>query len=1049
MSDPIDPRPDPGEGGHRPDLVGDSHDPGAPRPAGSDLTRPVDGPGGPDPADPGGSLADPYHQLRELADEPAAPVDVSGEHVTAVLVCHDSASWLPSTLASLTRLDPAPDRLVVVTNTPGDAAGPVLAEAVAAGTIDLLVDGEPGFGFADAVSAALRADEGTALPDAPMAAPDLPERVDALGDPATTGPDGAATGRRHWLWLLHDDLTATPDVLGRLLQHVAADDQVAVTGPTLLVPARGGAPRRLWQSTVSVSGTGRSVALAEPDEVAQGQLDRPERVLGLSTCGLLVRRDVYDELGGLAPETPVFLDGVELGWRATRAGHRVVTTPAALLMHRRVGRAGLRASSATGEHPAAVERALAMSLVAAHRHGVPAVLTGVRMVWGCLLRMLGFVLGKTPDRSAEEWRALRAYLSDGPRRRALRARIDQSPSTEAGRAAAASLRPPWWHSLRVGAEWCAGALADRFRALTGRPDTSLDELTGDDFAGHEDAGPPWWRTALLLAVGLVAVGGVFGRWVVPGLLTSTQLLPGASTLATTWARYLTPPGEAPAPPWLGLLAVLATPLGGRTDWVLVLLVAGGTALALLAGYAALRAVDVAGPAAWWGAGVWALLPTVLGAQQRGSLLAVVWAVALPLLVVALTRLLRRTGLQATRGTFGVALALTVLAALAPLVLAPAVLGAGLLIWRRRDLAVRAGIAVGVPVLLLAPWAPTLLTWPGRWLTGPDPALVDPAAPTGWRLLLGQTPGAAWFDGAPVPLLVGAVAAGVIWLLGLLALVRRGGDPVVRAGWVVALVGFGVALALGTRVVAVPPFGDPARPEVTGWLLLAFGALLTAGARGVGAASLPGGLRRVVSVVVAVTVLAVGTAWWAFDGVTGPATRRAADLPPFIVTAMAETPVRTLAVDLTSGEPTWNLLSDDGPRTGDAELGAGLDRAERDEVGALVARLVTTGGDAALSARLAELGVGYLWVRGADPAALTAIGSTPDLQEGSSNEGTQVWSLTLTPTAPTEPTVAPATAVVAVLQLVGLLVVLVMAAPALSREDEDEPVARRGREAGPR
>nr|WP_269449859.1 glycosyltransferase [Auraticoccus cholistanensis] len=946
------------------------------------------------------------------------------------MVAHDSATWLPSALTSLATLDPPPDRLVVVDNTPGGPSGELLQQAVRDGVVDLLVDGDPGHGFADAVAAGLQAAERAAR--------------------AQTATAARAVPRREWIWLLHDDVVATPEVLGELLRHVVAAGDVDITGPTLLRPSRANQPRRLWDTGISVSGTGRAVASAETGEVLQGQLDRPERVLGLSTCGLLVRREVWDALGGLAPEVPVFRDGVELGWRATRAGFTVTTTPTALLVHRRVGRAGLRPASAATAHPAAVDRSLGMATVWAHRRGAAAALTSVRLVWGCLLRMVGFVLGKAPDRAADEWRALRHFLGSRPARQRLRQRVEQAPVAGAGVDRAQRLRPRWWHSLAVGAEWAAGAVSDRFRALSGHPDTSLDELTGDDFAGREDAAPPWWRTPLLLLVALVAVAGVFGRWVVPGVLTSTQLLPGPAGFEASWSRYLDGP-EGLGPPWLGLLALLATPLGGHADWVVVVLLAGGVVLAWAAARAALRSLGVGGATLLGCATVWALLPTVLGAAQRGSLLAAGWAVALPLLVVAGHRMVRRSGLESTRGAFGVALSLLVLAALLPALLLPAAVLAAVLAWRRLRLRWRALVAVGAPLLLLSPWLPDLLARPGRALTGPDPVLAPSEPVAAWRLLLGQTPGAAWSDGGPVPLLVCGSLCGLLWLLALVALVRRGTDRPVLAGWAVALTALLAAVVVSRLVVAVPPYGDPARPEVTGWLLLGFGGLLVAAARGLSGLPAPVLLRRAVSVLCVLTLLGVGTLWWVFDGLTGPVQRRDAAVPAFIATAMEQTPVRTLAVELGQGEPRWNLLSGDGPRLGDTERGTGVTAAERDELARTVVRLVGTGGDEQLSARLAELGVGYLWVTGADPAAVTAIGTTPGLQVGSDVEGSRVWTVTAAPVRAPQPPDGPRAGVtaLALLQLLGLLAVVVMAAPALSREDEEELVARRGRDAGAR
>ena len=58
---------------------------------------------------------DPWAWAAREADE-VERVDVSGLKVTAVLVCHDAARWLPATLNGLAHLDPAPQRLVAIDN---------------------------------------------------------------------------------------------------------------------------------------------------------------------------------------------------------------------------------------------------------------------------------------------------------------------------------------------------------------------------------------------------------------------------------------------------------------------------------------------------------------------------------------------------------------------------------------------------------------------------------------------------------------------------------------------------------------------------------------------------------------------------------------------------------------------------------------------------------------------------------------------------------------------------------------------------------------------
>ena len=63
---------------------------------------------------------------------------------------------------------------------------------------------------------------------------------------------------------------------------------------------------------------------------------------------MLVRRDVWDELGGLDPALPLLRDDVDLGWRANLAGHRVAVVTDAVVHHVEAGTRGSRPLDAGG-----------------------------------------------------------------------------------------------------------------------------------------------------------------------------------------------------------------------------------------------------------------------------------------------------------------------------------------------------------------------------------------------------------------------------------------------------------------------------------------------------------------------------------------------------------------------------------------------------------------------------------------------------------------------------------------------------------------------------
>ena len=57
---------------------------------------------------------------------------------------------------------------------------------------------------------------------------------------------------------------------------------------------------------------------------------------------MLVRRDVWDELGGFDPALPLFRDDLDFGWRANLAGHRVVICSRAVVHHAQAAASGQR-----------------------------------------------------------------------------------------------------------------------------------------------------------------------------------------------------------------------------------------------------------------------------------------------------------------------------------------------------------------------------------------------------------------------------------------------------------------------------------------------------------------------------------------------------------------------------------------------------------------------------------------------------------------------------------------------------------------------------------
>ncbi len=921
-------------------------------------------------------------------------VDVSGVHVTAVLVAFDAARWLPATLAALAGLQHRPARLIAIDNGSSDTTRLLLDRAYDQGLLDAVYAGQHGLGFGHAVKSALRQD-----------------REASVADTAAHLPASQAD-EHHWLWLLHDDAAPAPDALYELLRHVVTDPTIDITGPKLLLPKRRHGGQPLAEIGVSISGTGRRELLLDTGEIDQGQRDVPQPRLGVSTCGMLVRTAVWQDLDGLDPALPVFRDGVEFGWRAHLNDYRVLTTPRAEMTHRQVGRAGLRPRGLTGRRPGKVDRVLGMVVVAGHAPGKMLPLVWLRLVWSCVLHAVGYLLGKVPGRALDEVLALAAFVAHPGRIVDLRTRtaaIDPAPGTNE---VVRSLRPPWWGSLRVGADALGGAVTERYRSVAGDPDAaSLDELTSDDFSSvTEDLPRHAWLNPVVLATVLAVVGslvaarGLYGG----GSLTAPALLPAQDNLSALWRSVWDPipgaPGQS-SPPWLALTAIGSTVLGGQPEWFVSVLICGVVPLALLTAYpVAQRAINDRRVRLWVAAS-YALLPVLLGGTNQGRLSLGVVAVMLPLLAsTARSLVLRRVRTpEAWRGGWGAGVVLVVLVAFEPsMIIFAVLLGAlGLLALRRTPRKMgRIGLAVGLPLLVLLPWLPSIITAPGRLFVGPDAALDGaPPAPEVWRLALGSGLG----SGLP-PLWIGAVVFGVIWLVALVGLARRPQRRLVHAAWATALVGLVMAVGVSRLVVAVPPVGTEVRPWAGVYLLICFAALLLAG--GVGVDGLSSDMLhrsfswlQPVTVVASVLVVAVtvgGAAWWVWAGARGPVARDQLDaLPPYVLNAMhAPERPRVLAIDLAGSEARYVVLSDDRVRLGDADRGFSFGGSTVTDaaIADLVVRVVAGTADSDIVPQLSTFGVGYLWISSASEDEQSRIDNTPGLGTASGNAGGTIWQL---------------------------------------------------------
>lgn len=875
------------------------------------------------------SEPDEGHRFKDLwawADEEGEeqhvpPVDPA--FVTAVMVVRDAGGWLDQQLAALDDLDPRPARIVAVDAGSEDDSPRILAEALASGSIDELVTVGRDTTFAESVLA---------------------------GSGDSTPP---------WLWILHDDSAPEPDALGHLL---AAAPSADVLFPKLLAPRRRNYPDVIAEAGQSISRTGQRVGAAEEGEIDQHQIE-PSAILGGSTAGMLVRGDAWRELGGLAPELPGSRDGVDFGWRANVAGWRVVTTPLAALVHRSAGRTQERPSRV---HPHYDDRLAALRVVGARGTG------GARLALSSWARALGFLLAKSPAYAAAELRAHRRYAATPEATRALAARIPEGDASYAE-----DLLPERFWAVRNALDRIGSGIMDRYRDFT-EPDTTLDDLTSDEFSAHSSTqrrlvSPGALLATVFLVVGIAAAWRLWGA----GTLVGGGLLPAPDGVTAAWEAY-----GADGAPWLGIAAVLGTAALGQPLIVSYALVLLGPLLAALAAHSLLRSVGVAPWPSSIAAAAWASSVLVLGLPAAGDVSGLVLAMAGPLLVKACLAVATddSIGAESLRAPARAAFWLFVVAAFWPFALLLATAGAAaVVVWQRARFAQWAVPVVAV-WLLVAPWLPELFRNPGRWLTGADPLAWPDLPPSGYALLVGRIVE----SGIPVWLSVTfsvGLALAAAWSL------TRVPSPAAR--WAVAgVIAVGLVAGAGASRLAVTVDGDQTRALVTAWALVVVGGMIAAV---VLAHPADGRARRDPALLAVAAVAAVAAGAWPFVGLQGPVRTDPANLPGYVYDVVGSPRAsRALLIAKADGRLEWNIVDRERPRWGSGE------RAPAGEFGADFEGLVQafSGGNVPedLAERLRTLAVSHVWLDGFGDDEILAIGNAAGLTHSAASETAEVFTV---------------------------------------------------------
>ena len=210
--------------------------------------------------------------------------------------------------------------------------------------------------------------------------------------------------------ICHDDIAPEPNALRVLVEELYRSN-AGVVGPKLV---EWNDPAVLQTVGLGLDRFGEVDHVVEPGEVDQEQHDGVRDVFVTPSACMLVRADLFREVGGFDPAIDYHGDDVEFCWRVHHSGARVIVAPSARVRHR---------AALAERRPDLSHRALR----ARHRMRSVATLTGASRLPGrslelVLLTVVELVVGLFTGRFGEALASSRALVGLIPRTGSLVAR---------------------------------------------------------------------------------------------------------------------------------------------------------------------------------------------------------------------------------------------------------------------------------------------------------------------------------------------------------------------------------------------------------------------------------------------------------------------------------------------------------------------------------------------------------------------------------------------------------------------------------------------------
>jgi GT2 family glycosyltransferase len=667
---------------------------------------------------------------------------MSLHRVSAILVVHDGATWLPEVVASLASQTRAFDHIVAVDTGSTDASAKLLKGA----RIPILtMPRETGFGAAIA-----------------SAVEKLPPTIE-----------------NEWLWILHDDCAPAPGALEALLAAIDDRPNVVMAGPKLL----GWHDRtHLLEIGISIATNGARWTGLEDSEYDQGQHDGVAEVLAVSTAGALIRRSVFEELGGFDQNLELFRDDVDFGWRLHAAGHGAIVVTDAIAYHAQASATERREIDVKGaflHRPLLLDRQNAAYVLLANATWWLLPLLALQLLGSAVLRAVGFLFAKLPGYAADEILAIGNLLVKPGE--LLKARKARKLTRLVSPGVVSRFIPSRGRQLRLAIDRAAASLRDFILKPTEESllDESLLDLPTEKELEEEDLLTPvvsrnwssiFRKPFVIIFIFLVLLTLIWSRNRI-GAVSGGSLAPSPSGARDLWDFYFAPWHEvglgskSASPLWMPIIAIASIFTFGNVSLLISLFFIVAPLLLFISGHRVVKRVSENRFITASAALLYAISPTSISAVNSGRIGILVVMILAPFLVEVAMQW-RKIDEFSIRKMSALSLLLALMFAFAPpffialLILTLLAISYDVIEWRSQpnqprlySLLTRHAILLLSPLALTIPWSLEIISSPKKFLI--DIGLLS--AGGGANLAFTANPGGAgslpWWLVSPVVLIL--------------------------------------------------------------------------------------------------------------------------------------------------------------------------------------------------------------------------------------------------------------------------------------------------------